>query len=459
MRPIRLTSGSPEPFEALRRELGLPAEFPPDVLAEAEAAAAAGGGQAMAVHSADFVTIDPPGARDLDQAMALERRGRGFRVHYAIADVSAWVVPGGAVDREARVRGLTLYAPDAKVPLHPPVLSEGAASLLPGVDRPAVVWTLDLDADGALESTLVSRATVRSRAQLTYEDADQVPLLREIGELRLERERERGGAHLPLPQQEVACVDGDWAVRYRVGLPAEEWNAQISLLTGIAAADLMLGAGIGVLRTVPEPDPRDLSRLRLSAGALGAPWPDGVAYADWVRGLDPEDGRHAALMHTATSLLRGAAYVAFDGEVPEQRRHFAIAEEYAHVTAPLRRLVDRFALECSLAACAGEPVADWVREALPGLPEAMTAAGRRASSLERAVVDLVEAQTLRDRVGEAFDGVVVDDDPGMVQLADPAVRARLEGEGLAAGERVRVRLVEADPVKRSVRFEVVAGEP
>ena len=452
MRRVRMTDGDAD-FSALREELGLPREFPAEVLAEAEAAVRSPRLPDRDLTDLEFVTIDPPGSRDLDQAMALSREGDGFVVHYAIADVAAFVEPDGAIDREAHARGLTLYSPDVRVPLHPPVLSEGAASLLPDQDRPAIVWTLSLDAGGLLTSTEVDRAMVRSRAQLTYAEADQVPLLAEIGRLRIEEEVRRGGAHLPLPAQEVACVDGTWAVRYRAGVPAEEWNAQISLLTGMAAARLMLDAGVGVLRVVPEPDLRDVERLRLSGEALGAPWPEAMPYAEWVRTLSPDDPKHAALMHTATSLLRGAAYVAFDGAAPEVRRHFAIAAEYAHVTAPLRRLVDRYALECCLAARAGSPPPDWVRAALPSLPDEMAAAGRRASTLERAVIDLVEAQVLRERVGEVFDAVVVDEDPPMLQIADPAIRARFEGSA-PAGARVRAKLTQADPATRTVRFEL-----
>src|SRR5699024_8902046 len=106
-----------------------------------------------------LVTVDPPGARDLDQAVLLERRGRGgFRVHYAIADVAAFVRPGGALDRETRRRGQTLYLPDGNIPLHPRVLSEDAGSLLPNRVRPAVLWRIDLAEDGAVEDFDARRA-------------------------------------------------------------------------------------------------------------------------------------------------------------------------------------------------------------------------------------------------------------------------------------------------------------
>src|SRR4029453_11153929 len=119
----------------LRETLELPDGFPPEVLAEAEAAASADPPPAADRRELEFVTIDPVGSLDLDQALHLERKPGGFLVHYAIADVPGFVHPGGAVDVEARGRGQTLYAADGRVPLHPPVLSEDRASLLPGVDR------------------------------------------------------------------------------------------------------------------------------------------------------------------------------------------------------------------------------------------------------------------------------------------------------------------------------------
>src|SRR3954470_11015865 len=155
-----------EGLRAVRDQAGVPEAFSPDVRAEAEAAAArAPTGERVEI---PFVTIDPPGSRDLDQALHIERRDGGHRIHYAIADPGAFVAPGGPLDRDTHARGVTVYAPDGKVPLHPPVLSEGAASLLPGEWRPALLWTLDLDAAGELTTTGVARAQVRSRAQHTY---------------------------------------------------------------------------------------------------------------------------------------------------------------------------------------------------------------------------------------------------------------------------------------------------
>src|SRR5581483_4202569 len=133
---------------ALRTELGVAGAFPADVLAEADAAAAAKLPDLADATDLPLVTLDPPGSTDLDQAFFIAATAKGFDVTYAIADVALFVRAGGAVDGEARRRGETLYLPDGRVPLHPPVLSEGAASLLPGQLRPAVLWRFAVDGDG-----------------------------------------------------------------------------------------------------------------------------------------------------------------------------------------------------------------------------------------------------------------------------------------------------------------------
>lgn len=438
-------------IDAIVEELGLPTAFPAEVVAEAEAAAAAWrpGGPRVDV---PFVTIDPPGSRDLDQALHLERAGDGHRVRYAIADVGAFVRPGGAIDREAHARATTVYLPDRRIPLHPEVLSEHAASLLPGQDRPAFVWTIDLDADGAPTAVDLQRAVVRSEAQLDYAhvEGDLRVQLQEVGERRAAQERDRGGVSLRVPEQEAEQGPDGWAISYRVPLPTEDWNAQVSLLTGMAAASLMLDGGVGLLRTQPDPDERAYRRLRREAAALGVPWPAQQSYSEWIRGLDPARPAHAAVMHDAAALGHGAGYTVVDGAPAEPPTHFAIAASYAHATAPLRRLADRYVLETCLALVRGQPVPAHVRDALPALRGEMAAGTQRAGRAAREAVDLVEAIVLAGRVGETFDAVAVDDD--VIVLRDPAVLARLDGASLPAGEEITVRLDAADPVTRSVVF-------
>ncbi|MBZ4020023.1 RNB domain-containing ribonuclease [Streptomyces purpurogeneiscleroticus] len=477
-RPMRVTDKDEAllcgALQELRTRPDIPADFPAE--AREEAARVARGPRMPAEDATDLplFTIDPPGSTDLDQAMYLARRAPGgFRVYYAIADVAAFVTPGSALDNEAHRRVQTLYFPDERVPLHPPVLSEGAASLLPDQDRPAVLWRLDLDEYGALAATDVRRAVVRSRARLDYEGVQRaiesgtaeepLSLLRDIGQLREERERARGGISLNVPEQEIVLRDGRYRLAYRAPLPADGWNAQLSLLTGMAAADLMLASGTGILRTLPSAPDGAVGRLRRTARALGVDWPHHTSYAELIRGLDPHRSTHAAFLQECTALLRGAGYTVFDGSPPDSAHalHSAVAAPYAHATAPLRRLVDRYAGELCLAAAAGQPVPEWVRAALPALPEEMAEGGRRANRVERECVDLVEAAVLHDRIGEHFDGYVVDvheERPrqGTVHLCSPAVVGRLdaapEAPPLPLGHPLRVRLTAAYPGREPVRF-------
>ncbi len=451
-------------FAKIRAELRLPESFPHAVEAEARSAA-----QSLTFRPDDltdlpFLTIDPPGSMDLDQAMHLERRNGGYRVRYAIADVASFVAPGGAIDTEARLRGETLYSPDTRTPLHPPSLSEGAASLLPGELRRALLWTIDLDDNGEERAVDVRRAVVRSADRLDYVGAqaaidggtsdERLRLLAEVGELRKKQEVERGGISLPIPEQEIIEDAGLFRLGYRVPLPVESWNEQISLLTGMAAATLMLHAEIGVLRTLPTSPIEEIHKLRRAARVLDVDWPEQQSYAEMIRGLNPSNPRHAALLEDATTLLRGAGYTAFDGGVPERATHAAVAAPYAHATAPLRRLVDRYVGEVCVSVCAGVEVPGWVRSALPGLPARMSDSDRRAGELERECVALMEAAVLAGSVGHIFDAAVIDvgkNGGGTVQLAEPAVRASCEGN-LPLGEAVRVRLLQADVESRSVRF-------
>ena len=527
-------------LDALRAHYEVPTAFPPEALAEAEAAAGAwaqdGPARLLADGARDardleLVTIDPPGSMDLDQAVLLERLtaqagvGTGaaqepaatYRVHYAIASLATFVTPGGALDAELRRRGETIYAPDAATPLHPEVLSHGAASLLQDAERPACLWTIDLNERGEVVSARVERALVRSRARLSYAQvqaaidgqgalpqeapADLPELLAEIGRLRLEREAARGGISMTTPEQVVEVTEAaeatevpgvvspaadpdsaespgpaGYRLAYRVPVPAEQYNAQISLLTGMCAARIMVECGVGILRTLPPARPEDYARLRRVAAALGIDWPAAQSYPELVRGLDHAIPAHAAFLEQAMSLFRGSGYLAFgvggvavpaddDASDSEEAVHSAIAARYAHVTAPLRRLVDRYGEEVCIAACAQAPVPEWVLQALPDLPGVMEQTGKRARAIGRGSLTALEALVLRGHEGEVFDGVITSerDGRGELVLAEPAVVTEIragkkasDGD-LPVGERVRVRLLSADPAS-GIRFQLLRPE-
>ena len=217
--PDELPAELAEGLAAIRSSLEVPDAFPAEVQAAAEQAAARPRLPELDRTDIELITIDPEGSRDLDQALHITREGDGYRVSYAIADVAAFVSAGDPVDLEAHRRGMTLYAPDHRTPLHPPVLSEDAASLLPDQIRPALLWTIQLNSRGKMTAAEVERALVRSRAQLSYVDAqaeidggsprETLALLALVGPWREQREADRGGASLQIPEQEVVHEPAD----------------------------------------------------------------------------------------------------------------------------------------------------------------------------------------------------------------------------------------------------------
>lgn len=486
-----LTNALAEALSALRTELELPGQFDDHVLREAEAAVAQRRLPGLDLTGVEFLTIDPPSSTDLDQALFIERSGEGYRILYAIADVPSFVVPGGALDAETRRRGQTFYAPDGRIPLHPEVISENAGSLLAGQLCSAFVWEFELDAAAEVVSVLVRRAMVRSRAKLNYKGVQAeldagtasplLQLLREVGLKRVELERARGGASLNMPEQEIVQLpDGGYRIVAAPQLPVEDWNAQISLMTGMAAASLMLDGKVGILRTMPAPDERSLGHFRRQTAALGKPWDGKVSYGEYLRTLDPTDHRQLAIMHSAGMLFRGAGYTYFDGAVPDDAIQSAIGTAYAHTTAPLRRLIDRFVLVICEALSNNRPVPAWAREALPSLPDIMATSDQLAAKMERLALDTVEAALLINHIGQEFDAVVISGSKpaknngnggttngnvngkssngsgpsGIVQIAEPAVTARCAGE-MEPGTRVRVRLISSDITTREVHLELV----
>ena len=222
------------------------------------------------------------------------------------------------------------------------------------------------------------------------------------------------------------------------------------------------GSTSGIVAVLKGPQNGRTVLLRGDMDALPLQEDTGLAFTSRVVGAMHACGHdtHVAMLTACTTVLRGAGYAAFNGELPAQPMQWALAAEYTHATAPLRRLVDRYTGEVCVALCAKQPVPEWVLAALPGLPATMQASGHRARQYEKAVLDLAEAEVLASRVGESFDGAVVEvmaHDPrkGVVIVRDPAVEAGVSSEAaLPLGADVRVTLVEADPGKRLTRFEL-----
>lgn len=447
--------------------MGLPEGFPSAVLSEAREAAARAPEETPSRkdrRDLDLVTIDPEGSKDLDQAFCGAAVEGGFRIHYAIADLGHFIDPGSELEKESQVRGRTLYCPDARIPLYPQVLSEDAASLLAAQVRPAILWTMDVDREGRVTSTVVERAVVRSRRQTTYRQVQEeldsgnasasLRVLRDVGILREQVEQARGGVDLKIPEQEVHRGEDGFDLVYRSHLPVEGWNAQISLMTGMAASELMLAHGVGLLRTLPAPPQEAVETLRRSALGLGLAWPPTQTYQEFIRSLDPGEPHEAAVLSLGRSLFRGVGYTFFEGAAPDNPYHHALAAPYTHVTAPLRRMADRLNNELVVGLSQGKQPSDWLLERLTEAPEVMKKADQTDRELQSRIVDFVEAVFLQDRVGAKFDAVVIEAGTrgGLVQLKDPAVLGPCDGAGLPLGEQVTVTLTEADPINGRIRF-------
>lgn len=464
-------------FDRLRAELDVTADFPDEVLAEAAAAIDRHAADRADRRDLELVTVDPPGSLDLDQAVRVTADADGFEVHYAIADVAALVQPGGAVDAESRRRGETLYFPDGNVPLHPRTLSEGAGSLLAGQDRPAVLWTVRVAADGEVLEAAVQRALVCSRARLDYAGvtADAaagrlhpaIAALPGFGATRRRWALERGAVELELPDQEVVANDDPaagraWTLRLAPSTPADTWNAQVSLLIGRCAGTMMRAAGTGLFRTLPSASAEAVGELRAVAEHLRVPWPAGATPGQFLAGLPQEAPSTLALMSAGAKLMRGAGYRAVaPGDPPVDDAdlvHAAVGGLYGHVTAPLRRLADRFATEVCLAASAGTAVPDWTVEALPALGKIMSRADAAGATAARRSIDLAEAVVLADQLGARFEATVLRDPTDRKQaeifIDTPAIIAPC-APAPAAGSRCTVAVTAADPAAGTVAFAAV----
>ena len=441
----------------IRTQFAVPANFPAALLSDAQEAAAR-----PIVGHADwtdrpFVTLDPAASTDLDQAFDLERAGADLVLHYAIADVGWFVTPNGALDTEAWARGTTIYMPDEKASLYPGLLSEGAASLLPNVDHPSVVFTVRIDPEGKSSLDGAARAIVRSRAKLAYETVQPADLPSDFEELsrRIQQAEEaRGAARVDAPEQELVIEQGGrFALQFKPQAPAEAQNAALSLAANLAIADALLAHRTGLFRVMAEPDEWAINRLRHTAKALGLVWPMDMALKDFERALDSSNPRDAAFQAAVHRAGPKAAYAPYaPGVVPW---HSAMAATYAHATAPLRRLADRYVIEAALQIANGQSVPEELNSIFQRLPAVMAKAEEKAGQVDRAVLDLAEAVVLQGREGSQFNAVVTDiDDRGArVQLADPAVITRVNAQGVVPGDAISIELVSVDVAHRQARFE------
>lgn len=455
-------------FAQIRTEFALPTGFAPEVERAAQAAAAVplvtAGDRVDRVDRTELemVTLDPLGSTDLDQAFVVRRDGKDIILEYAIADVAAFVPCGGVVEAEAWKRGGTVYAPDGRIPQYPEVICEDAASLLPRGPRPCVLLTVVVAPDGSVHLRDACRAVVSSREQLAYELVSGDSLgadVRELSERVAAAERARGAQRIEFPEQELvpdSHAPGGVRLAVRDRRDSEDINSSLSLAANVAVAAMMVEHRVGLFRSMPAPDDGAIAKLRKEAKGLSIEWHRDEGLKDLERRLDPHNPRHLAFF---LDVRRGGGRAGYEwwsgaGDPPT---HAAIGGCYAHATAPLRRLADRYVLDLVVDLCAGRVPDAAALNRMALLPEVMDRYDSVSAKVDRAAIDLVEAVMLADRVGEEFEAVVLDGNgaKAQVQLDDLPVRVTMNLGDAEPGRVVRVRCVEADPDRRRVILEAV----
>ena len=445
-----------------------------------------------------FVTIDGEDARDFDDAVCVVPEGDGFRLHVAIADVGHYVAPGSAVDREAFLRGTSVYFPDRCIPMLPPELSEGVCSLKPDVNRLTLNVEIPICPGGEQGKPSFYAAVIRSRARLTYTEVHERLSRKDDGEInlmlrnmatatgRLTRERlSRGALDLDLPEARIAVENG---MPVCVS-PAPRWEShriieEFMLAANSAVAEFLSRRGDPLLFRIHEaPAPDKVDEYEIAAARiLGRARPtdrrDIVsrlrAWTDIARG-----GKYEKTIQMM--LLRSLMLARYSSEA---KGHFGLAlSHYVHFTSPIRRYPD-LVVHRILRAALGDRESASCLQVLANNGEQMgnslSGKERTAMEAERAVAARAKALFMSAHEGKIFDGAVVSvissgffvelDDwmvEGMVHVSTlrddeySFSRDRMEWVGvyrrrrIALGDRVRVRVRGADPDRGEVDFLLV----
>jgi len=486
----------------------IPHVFPAAATAEAEAAKPVRLAGREDWRALALVTIDPADAKDHDDAVYAARdddpaNPGGFVISVAIADVSHYVRPGSALDREALVRGNSVYFPDRVVPMLPERISNDLCSLRPGEDRAALAVRLVVGADGRKRSHSFHRVLMRSAAKLNYAQAQAAvdgwpdettgPLLASVLEplysayRAVKRARDaRAPLDLDLPERKIVLTAHNTVDRVMTPerLDAHRLIEEFMILANVAAAETLERARVPLIyRVHDEPDPERVNALREFLQSLDISLPKaGVLQAEQfnrilarVKGRDVEKLVNEVVLRTQAQ----AEYAA------ENYGHFGLnLRRYAHFTSPIRRYADlivhRGLIRALRLGDGGLPQEQDVA-ALGEIGAQISAAERRAMKAERETFDRLLAHFLADRIGATFEGHISGatraglfvklDDTG----ADGFIPARTigadyfryhedrhaligakSGETHRLGDRVTVRLIEAAPVAGALRFELLS---
>ncbi|AKH41590.1 ribonuclease R [Altererythrobacter atlanticus] len=484
---------------------GIPHIFPEEVLKEGEEAARLPLSEEKRedLRHLPIVAIDPADARDHDDAIWAEPDGEGgFRALVAIADVSFYVRPGGALDREARKRGNSVYFPDRVVPMLPEVLSTDVCSLREGETRAAMACHLSISAEGKVTSWRFTRALVNIAETIAYEDAQEridngtasEPLQNLWGAWKLlaSARDARDPLELDLPERRVLLDEKgritEIAVRER--LDAHRVVEDFMIAANVAAAKALESKASPVVYRVHEPPTREkLIALREYFDSIGKNLALGQVITPGLFNRmikDISDPGEKALVMEAVLRSQTQAYYG-----PSNAGHFGLAlGSYAHFTSPIRRyadllvhraLVDAFGLEQPKPKGAipdGTGLSDKDRADLSKVTDAISQSERRAMEAERDTIDRYVAAWLAGRVGETFRCRIT----GVQKFGFFATIAGLGGDGLVpvsalgreyfsydegaralvgehsgtiytVGDMLDLKLAESNPLTGALKFE------
>jgi ribonuclease R len=484
----------------------IPNVFPPDVLAEAETAKPARLAEREDWRDLPLVTIDPPDAKDHDDAVHAAPdpdpgNAGGFIVTVAIADVAYYVRPGAPLDREALKRGNSVYFPDRVVPMLPERISNDLCSLREGEDRPALAVRMIFSADGRKRSHAFHRVMMRSAAKLSYAEAQQAFGGRNLGrgasvmdalaalwrgyEVVKRGRDEREPLELDLPERKVV-LGKDGAIE-RIIVPerleAHRLIEEFMIQANVAAAETLEGKKSPLVYRIHDaPSLAKLEALRefLASIDVALPKSGNLRPSHFNRILARVNGtEHGQLVHEV--VLRSQAQAEYN---PENIGHFGLnLRRYAHFTSPIRRYADLLVHRALIRALklGKDGLPEGIEMELPVIAAQISAAERRAMAAERDTIDRLVAHWLADRIGATFRGrisgvtraglfVKLDETgaDGFVPMSKlgqdyfayderrHAVIGRRTGEMHRLGDRVEVKLVEAAPLAGALRFELLS---
>lgn len=489
---------------------GIPHVFPGEVVEEAKQAAKLplSEDKREDLRGVPIVAIDPADARDHDDAIWAEPDGEGgYRAIVAIADVSFYVRPGGALDKEARKRGNSVYFPDQVVPMLPEVLSADVCSLKQDVDRAAMACHLRISSKGQITEWRFTRAIVRLARNVAYEDAqaaidsgDAPEFLTHLwGAWKLlhEARTARDPLELDLPERQVRLNDKgqieEIAVRER--LDAHRVVEDFMIAANVVAAKALEAKTAPVVYRIHEPPSREkLISLREYMATQGRKIALGQVITPGLFNRllkDVTDEAEKALVMEAVLRSQTQAYYG-----PANAGHFGLSlGSYAHFTSPIRRyadllvhraLVDAYKLQQPRpdgGLPAGTGLADRDRDSLQAISDAISQTERRAMEAERDTIDRYVAAWLSGRVGETFDtritgvqgfgffatieklggdGLVPVSTLGREYFRYDEASQTLVGEGsgtsYSVGDRLKLKLAEANALTGALKFEVPDSE-